>query len=109
MPDQPQEPPPPMRVLKSGATEYELGRIVTWKYDEHDDNRLKLLIKWKGQSESECTWEPHTNLPRYGGAETLQEWVDAAPDSDYTSTTEGFPATEERHKEQLTACRAITA
>jgi hypothetical protein len=80
MPDQPQEPPPPVRVLKSGAAEYELERIVTWKYDENDDDRLKLLIKWKGKPDSGSTWEPPTNLSRYGGAETLREWVDAAPD-----------------------------
>jgi hypothetical protein len=80
MPDQPQEPPPPVRVLKSGAAEYELERIVAWKYDENDDDRLKLLIKWKGEPESASTWEPPTNLSRYGGAETLKEWVDAAPD-----------------------------
>jgi hypothetical protein len=80
MPDQPQEQLPPVRVLKSGAAEYELERIVTWKYDENDDDRLKLVIKWKGQPESGSTWEPPTNLSRYGGAETLQEWVDAAPD-----------------------------
>ncbi|KAA8906887.1 hypothetical protein FN846DRAFT_906757 [Sphaerosporella brunnea] len=98
MPDQPQEPPPPVRVLKSGATEYELERIVTWKYDELDDDRLKLLIKWKGQPESECTWEPSTNLSRYGGAETLQEWVDAAPDSEYVMFAHLLPKAFRRRK-----------
>jgi hypothetical protein len=83
MPDQPQDPPPPVRVLKSGAAEYELERIVTWKYDENDDDRLKLLIKWKGKPESGSTWEPLTNLSRYGGAETLRECVAAASDDDY--------------------------
>jgi hypothetical protein len=83
MPDQPQDPPPPVRVLKSGAAEYELERIVTWKYEENDDDRLKLLIKWKGKPESGSTWEPPTNLSRYGGAETLREWVAAASDDDY--------------------------
>jgi hypothetical protein len=62
MPDQPQEPPPPVRVLKSDAAEYELERIVTWKYDEKDDDRLKLLIKRKGLPESASTWEPPTKL-----------------------------------------------
>jgi hypothetical protein len=97
MPDQPQEPPPPVRVLKSGAAEYELERIVTWKYDENDDDRLKLLIKWKGKPESGSTWEPPTNLSRYGGAEMLQEWVDAAPD--YVMFAHLLPKAFRRRKE----------
>jgi hypothetical protein len=80
MPDQPQEPLPPVRVQKPGAAKYELERIVTWKYDENNDDRLKLLFKWKGKSDSGSTWEAPTNLSRYCATETLREWVDPAPD-----------------------------
>jgi hypothetical protein len=68
----PQEAPPPIRVTKSGDAEYGLEAIREWRVEK---GKAEFRVQWEGQSEEECTWEPLTNLTRFGGKETVREYA----------------------------------
>jgi hypothetical protein len=68
----PQATPPPIRVTKSGDAEYGVEAIREWKVEE---GKAQFRVQWEGQSEEECTWEPLTNLTRFGGKETVREYA----------------------------------
>jgi hypothetical protein len=65
--------PPPIRVTKSGDAEYGLEAIHEWRVD--DNGRAQFRVQWEGQLEEEWTWEPLTNLTRFGGKETVREYA----------------------------------
>ena len=51
--------PPPPEIEIDGETEYEVEEII----DSHlVHGRLQYLIKWKGYTVENNTWEPKTNL-----------------------------------------------
>jgi hypothetical protein len=68
----PQEAPPPIRVTKSGDAEYGLEAIREWRVEK---GKAEFRVQWEGQSEEECTWEPLTNLTRFGGKERVREYA----------------------------------
>jgi hypothetical protein len=54
-----QKPAPPPAVQVGDQTEYEVENIMdVWKWW----NRLEYLIKWKGYSRDEWTWEVESQL-----------------------------------------------
>jgi hypothetical protein len=70
----PQETPPPIRVTKSGDVEQGLEAIREWKVDSN--GKAQFRIQWEGQpEEEEWTWEPLTNLTRFGGKDTVREYA----------------------------------
>jgi hypothetical protein len=71
--------PPPIRVTKSGDAEYGLEAIREWRVD--DNGKALFRVQWEGQpEEGEWTWEPLTNLTRFGGKETVREYAAAVND-----------------------------
>ena len=71
-----QAPPPPVRVTKVGQSEYEIERILNWR--ENEDHEAEFEIKWLGWDDEEAnTWEPVTNITRYGGKDTFRAYVTA--------------------------------
>ena len=73
----PQDPPPPIHVAKDGQAVYEIDRIIGWR--EHN-GAAEFEIKWLGHDQSENSWEPHTNITRYGGRDTFRQFVREADD-----------------------------
>ena len=59
----PQTPPPPIRVSHTGQAEYNIERIVGWR--ERAES-AEFEVKWAGYSDADNTWEPYTNLTRFG-------------------------------------------
>lgn len=41
-----------------------MEKLLKWKLDNR--GRRKFLVKWEGYPLSEASWEPETNLNRYG-------------------------------------------
>ena len=61
----PQAPPSPVHIAKkSGQAEYEVDRIVGWR---ERDGAAEFEVKWTEYGEDENTWEPSTNIMRFGG------------------------------------------
>ena len=50
-------PPPPVEV--EGEEEFEVEQILDAKWF---GRTLKFLVKWKGYSDADNTWEPESNL-----------------------------------------------
>jgi hypothetical protein len=69
----PQDPPPPIRVSKSGEVEQGVEAIREWRTSE--DGKAQFRVQWEGESEEESTWEPLTNLTRFGARDTVQEYA----------------------------------
>jgi hypothetical protein len=70
----PQATPPPIRVTKSGDVVQGLEAIHEWKVDSN--GKAQFRVQWEGQpEEEEWTWEPLRNLTRFGGKETIREYV----------------------------------
>jgi hypothetical protein len=85
IPGRNQEPPPPIEI--EGEEEYEVEEIL--------DGRLwyrkkQYLVRWKGYTAADDTWEPASNLKR--SAEAIQEFHDKHPDFEWKS-----PADRKRH------------
>lgn len=55
-----QSPPPPI-VNENNQNEYEVEKIIDVKYN-NNKQPIKYLIKWKGYSSIENSWEPVDNL-----------------------------------------------
>ena len=51
--------PGPSNVTEDREEEYEVERIIDSRYK---GKRLEYLVHWKGWSETDCTWEPVSNL-----------------------------------------------
>ena len=52
---------------------YEVDRIVNWR---KRDGAAEFEVKWTGCDEN--TWEPHTNITRFGGRTLFREFVKEA-------------------------------
>jgi hypothetical protein len=61
-------------VKKSGQAEYEIERIVSWRKDA-DSGKAYFEVKWLGYDDTENTFEPHSNITRYGGKTMFREYV----------------------------------
>jgi hypothetical protein len=71
-----QAPPPPVRVTKAGQSEYEIEKILNWR--ENEDHKAEFKVKWLGwDAEEDNTWEPLTNITRYGGKDIFRAYVTA--------------------------------
>jgi hypothetical protein len=56
-----------------------LEAIREWSAD--DNGKALFRVQWEGQpEEGEWTWEPLTNLTRFGGKETVREYAAAVND-----------------------------
>ena len=65
--------PPPTAVADSnGDAEWEVERITAQRYSGH---RTQFLVRWKGYSVEESTWEPRSNLA--GALDVLRDWEGA--------------------------------
>jgi hypothetical protein len=63
---------PPIRVIKSCDVVQGLEAIHEWKVDS--TGKAQFLVPWdRLLEEEEWTWEPLTNLTRFGGKETVRE------------------------------------
>ena len=51
-------PPPPIEI--EGEEEYEVEEILNSRL--HRGRQLQYLVKWKGYSDADNSWEPATNL-----------------------------------------------
>ena len=59
LPGQPVSAPSPSIVMEDHEEEYEVEFVVdSWYKGKH----LEYLVHWKGWSETDCTWEPVSNL-----------------------------------------------
>ena len=68
-----QDPPPPIRVVKkTGDAEYEIERIASWK---KEDGKALFEVKWFGYDITENTFEPYTNITRYGSKAMFTKFV----------------------------------
>jgi hypothetical protein len=56
-------PAPPALYVKDDQEYFEIEDILDF---HRDCRRLKYLIKWKGVSESDNSWEPFSNIPACG-------------------------------------------
>jgi hypothetical protein len=71
-----QQPPPPPVVNVEGHPEYEVEEVLgVQKFGR----TLKYLIKWKGYSHEENTWEPKKNL--VNAEESITDYYKKHPDS----------------------------
>jgi hypothetical protein len=76
----PQESPPPIKVTMSSDAEYDLQAIREWRVKK---GMTEFQVKWEGQSEEECRWEPLTNLTSFRGKEKVREYVVTMNDEDW--------------------------
>ena len=77
-----QDPPPPIRVVKkSGQAEYEVERITSWKKEDGTGKAL-FEVKWLGYDATENTFEPYTNITRYGGKAMFTKFVEEMDDQE---------------------------
>ena len=74
LPGQPVTAPGPSNVTEDREEEYEVERIVDSRYK---GQRLEYLVHWKGWSDSDCTWEPVSNLGN--AADAVQDFHAAHP------------------------------
>ena len=77
----PQTPPPPIHVSHTGQAEYDIERIVSW----HERAGAALFeVKWAGYPNADNTWEPYTNLTRFGSGckEIFKAFVEEVNDQD---------------------------
>ena len=58
-PNRKKEVPPPEPTIKEGYYEYEVERILAKR---KRGKTIQYLVKWKGYSEEDATWEPARNL-----------------------------------------------
>jgi 3-polyprenyl-4-hydroxybenzoate decarboxylase len=68
-----QDPPPPIRVTKSGKVEQGVEAIREWRTSE--DGNAQFREQRDGKSEEESSWELLTSLTRFGARETVQEYT----------------------------------
>ena len=75
----PQAPPPPTHVARTGQAEYDIERIVSWR---ERAGAAEFEVKWAGCAEADNTWEPYTNLTRFGsGSKAIfKDFVDGVDD-----------------------------
>ena len=71
-----QQPPPPPVVNVEGHPEYEVEEVLGVQKFRRT---LKYLIKWKGYSHEENTWEPKKNLNN--AEEAIADYYKKHPDS----------------------------
>ena len=65
LPGQPVSAPGPSNVMEDRNEEYEVEFVVdSWYKGKH----LEYLVHWKGWSNTDCTWEPVSNLGNTGDA-----------------------------------------
>ena len=65
LPGQPVSAPSPSTVMEDCNKEYEVDYVVdSWYKGKH----LEYLVHWKGWSDTDCTWEPVSNLGNAGAA-----------------------------------------
>ena len=75
-----QQPPPrPIHVVRTGQAEYNVERIVGWRQRE---GAAEFEVRWEGYDEADNTWEPYTNLTRFGSGsrELFEKFVDDTHD-----------------------------
>ena len=65
LPGQPMSVPGPSNVTEDREEEYEVDYVVDSRYK---GKHLGYLVHWKGWSETDCTWEPVSNLGNADGA-----------------------------------------
>jgi len=65
--------PPPLTLIQ-GQKEWEVEKILDSR-QKHRKN--KYLVKWKGYTQGDDTWEPEDNLQNEG--EKLQEYLQSIP------------------------------
>jgi hypothetical protein len=74
-----QDPPPPIRIVKkTGKAEYEIEKIVSWR--KEDNGKASFEVKWLGYEATANTFEPHTNITRYGGKTMFKEFIASTDD-----------------------------
>jgi hypothetical protein len=71
-----QAPPPPKPVVVQGQEEYEVEEILN---SRRRWNRLEYLVKWKGYSQENNTWEPAGNVS--GAPVRIREFHRRFPDA----------------------------
>ena len=59
LPGQPVSAPGPSNITEDHKEEYEVESVVDSQYK---GKRLEYLVHWKGWSDTDCTWEPLSNL-----------------------------------------------
>ena len=67
--------PPPLTLIQ-GQEEWEVEKILDLR-QRHGKN--EYLIRWKGYTQGDNTWEPEDNLQNAG--EKLQEYLQSIPQS----------------------------
>ena len=76
--------PPPPEIKIDGETEYEVEEIIDSRLIQ---GKLQYLIKWKGYTTKNNTWEPETNLKH---AQALIHCYHAAPECSATNSFNGM-------------------
>jgi len=71
---------PPLPTLIQGQEEWEVEKILDLR-QRHGKN--EFLVRWKGYSQGDDTWEPEENLHNAG--EKLQEYLQSLPKNEITS------------------------
>ena len=56
---QPSHRPGPVHVTKDRDNEWKVDRIIDSRYK---NKKLEFLVHWKGYDDTDCTWEPKSNL-----------------------------------------------
>ena len=77
----PQAPPPPIHVSRTGQAEYDIESIVGWR---ERAGVAEFEVKWAGYTDADNTWEPYTNLTRFGSGckEIFKAFVEEVNDQD---------------------------
>jgi hypothetical protein len=54
----------PSPVISEDGTEYEVGKILTHRFDNGIEtlHHLRFKIRWKGYTAKDDTWEPYSSL-----------------------------------------------
>ena len=54
-----------------------MDRIANWR---EQDGTAQFEVKWTGYAEDENTWEPLTNITRFGGRTMFRKFVSQIDD-----------------------------
>ena len=65
---------PPLPILIQSQVKWEIEKILNLQ-QKHGKN--KYLVRWKGYTQGDNTWEPEENLQNTG--EKLQEYLQSIP------------------------------